>query len=111
MHGGGSRLPRIIEEISAYDPDVVAVTECRATPGVVLCAAMKERGLPNCETTNPSGTRNGIAVFLACPDPPEALLGTARKPGPVAGYRPPRVWIQRVYPSCNGGGLHGEVPL
>jgi exonuclease III len=67
MHGGGSRLPRIIEEISAYDPDVVAVTEYRATPGVVLCAAMKERGLPYCETTNPSGTRNGIAVFSRAP--------------------------------------------
>jgi len=27
QNGGGTRIPRIVEEISAYDPDVVAVTE------------------------------------------------------------------------------------
>ena len=67
QHGGGSQLSRIIEEISAHNPDVVAVTEYRATPGGVLCAAMKERGLPYCETTNPSGIRNGIAIFSRAP--------------------------------------------
>ena len=44
QHGGGTRIPRIVEEIAAYDPDVVVVTEFRAMPGVALCAAMKERG-------------------------------------------------------------------
>jgi exodeoxyribonuclease III len=67
QHGGGTRIPRIVEEISAYDPDVVAVTEYRATPGIALRAAMKERGLPFCETTNPPGSRNGIAVFSCSP--------------------------------------------
>ena len=67
QHGGGPRLPRIVEEISAYDPDVVALTEYRAASGAVLCAAMKERGLSFCETTNPAGTRNGIAVFSRAP--------------------------------------------
>ena len=56
QNGGGARLPHIVEEIAAYDPDVVAVTEYRAGPGVALCAALKERGLPYCETTNPSFT-------------------------------------------------------
>jgi exonuclease III len=81
QHGGRSRLPRIVEEVSAYDPDVVALTEYRAAPGVVLCAAMKERGLPYCETTNPSGSRNGIAVFSRalirvkpCAAPPESQV-------------------------------------
>ena len=81
QHGGGTRIPRIVEEISAYDPDVVAVTEFRAMPGVALCAAMKERGLPYCETTNPPGDRNGIAVFSRtpirlkpCPAPPESQV-------------------------------------
>jgi exonuclease III len=79
QHGGGNRIPRIVEEISAYDPDVVAVTEYRATPGIALCAAMKGRGLPYCETTNPSGNRNGVAVFSRTairlkpsPAPPES---------------------------------------
>jgi hypothetical protein len=60
QHGGGTRVLRIVEEVAAYDPDVFGVTEYRATPGVALCAAMKERGLPYCETTNPPGDRNGI---------------------------------------------------
>lgn len=79
QHGGGPRLPRIVEEIAAYDADVVAVTEYRPGPGVALCAAMKERGLPCVETTNPPGDRNGIAVFSRapirlkpCPAPPES---------------------------------------
>ena len=86
QNGGGTRIRRLVEEISAYDPDVVAVTEFRAGPGVALCAALKERGLPYVETTNPTGNRDGIAVFSRvpirlkpCPAPPE-------KPIPVAGY-------------------------
>ena len=67
QNGGGTRLPHIVEEIGAYDPDVVAVTEYRAGPGVALRAALKERGLPYCETTNPSGNRDGIAVFSRAP--------------------------------------------
>ena len=67
QHGGGTRIPRIVEEIAAYDPDVVAVTEYRAIPGVAQCAAMKERGLPYVETTNPPGDRNGIAVLSRAP--------------------------------------------
>jgi exonuclease III len=67
QNGGGIRLPRIVEEVSAYDPDVVALTEFRAEPGVALRAAMKDRGLPYCETTNPTGNRNGIAVFSRAP--------------------------------------------
>jgi exonuclease III len=81
QHGGGARIPRIVEEISAYDPDVVAVTEFRAIPGVALCAAMREHGLPYCETTNPPGDRNRIAVFSRspirlkpCPAPPESQV-------------------------------------
>jgi len=67
QHGDGNRIPRIVEEVSAYDPDVVAVTEFRATPGIALRAAMKDRGLTYCETTNPPGSRNGIAVFSRTP--------------------------------------------
>ena len=67
QHGGGTRLARIVEEISAYDADVVAVTEFRARPGLALCASMKERGWPHVETTDPSENQNGIAVFSRTP--------------------------------------------
>lgn len=82
QHGGGTRLPRIVEEISAYDADVIAVTEFRAGPGMALCSAMQERGLPYVETTNPGGNQNGIAVFSrrpmhrtrSCPAPSESRV-------------------------------------
>ena len=67
QHGGGARLARIIEEVSAYDADVIAVTEFRARPGVALCAAMKDRGLPHVETSRPAENQNGIAVFSRTP--------------------------------------------
>jgi len=66
QHGGGTRLARIVEEITAYDPDVIAVTEFRARPGEALCAAMKERGLPHVETTHPAEKQYGIAVPALC---------------------------------------------
>lgn len=79
--GGGPRLARIVEEISAYDPDVVALTEFRAAPGVALSAGMREIGLRYVETTAPTGSQNGIAVFSRtailrsrlCPAPPESI--------------------------------------
>jgi exodeoxyribonuclease-3 len=79
QNGGGTRIPRIVEEISAYDPDVIALTEYRAGSGAPLCAALIERGLPYVETTDPTGNRDGIAVLSRapirlkpCPAPPES---------------------------------------
>jgi len=82
QHGGGTRLARIVEEIAAYDPDLIAITEFRAKPGVTLCAALLERGWPHVETTSPTGSQNGIAVFSRtplrrtrpCQAPPENLV-------------------------------------
>jgi len=58
------------------------VTEFRTGPGVALGAALKERGLPNVETTHPTGNQNGIAVFSRtpmrrarpCPAPSDSLV-------------------------------------
>lgn len=88
--GGGARIPRIVEEISAYDPDVIAVTEFRAGLGVALYAAMKEIGLPDVETTNPTGNRDGIAVFSRTP--------MRRKPSPV-----PDCWLHIDLPEHGFG--------
>ncbi len=67
QHGGAARLDRIVEEISAYEPDAIALTEFRAGPGVALCAALKERGMPHVETTHPAGNQNGIAMVSRTP--------------------------------------------
>jgi exodeoxyribonuclease-3 len=95
QHGGGTRLARIVEVISAYDPDVVAVTEFRARPGVALCAAMKERGLPHVETTRPAENQNGIAVFSRTP-----MGRTKPCPAPSAGFVR---WLDIDLPECGFG--------
>jgi exonuclease III len=63
QHGGGARRARIVEEITAYDPDVIALTAFRATPGKALEDDLRERGWEYCETSAPAEKRNGIAVF------------------------------------------------
>ena len=57
QHGGGVRRERIVEEISAYDADVIALTEFRARPGEALCKAFRERGWPLVERLLRAGIR------------------------------------------------------
>jgi hypothetical protein len=57
-HGGGTRLGRIAEEVSAYDADVIALTEFRDRPGAALRAALLEHGWPYVDTTKPLGNGN-----------------------------------------------------
>jgi exonuclease III len=72
-------MASIVEELTAYDADVIALTEYRAEPGKQLCATLGERGWTNVETTQAAGGVNGIAVFSRvpvrklqhCPLPPE----------------------------------------
>ena len=63
LQGGGARRARIVEEVTAYDPDVIALTSFRARPGAALKEGLGERGWEFCETTDPPENRNGIAVF------------------------------------------------
>ena len=67
QHGGGTRIARIVEEITAHDPDVIALTEFRTRPGEALSAALLDRGWPHVESTNPTGNQNGIAVLSRKP--------------------------------------------
>jgi exodeoxyribonuclease III len=76
--GGGARVARIVEEIAAHDPDVIALTAYRAAPGKELRAAFAERGWTFFESTVPNENERGIAVFartplraLPCPAAPE----------------------------------------
>src|SRR5947209_1872689 len=67
LHGGGPRIPRIVEEISAHDPDVIALTGFRADPRLSLRSDLKERGWVYVETSNPPEKINGVAVFSRTP--------------------------------------------
>jgi exodeoxyribonuclease-3 len=67
QHGGGSRIPRIVEEISAYDPDVFVVTEYRATPGSRLVRRHEGAGLAVRRNDKPAEQQEWIAVFSRTP--------------------------------------------
>jgi hypothetical protein len=66
-HGDGARLASIVEELAAYDADVIALTEYRAVPGKELRAATRECGWPYVVTAAPSGTVNAIAIDSRAP--------------------------------------------
>ena len=77
LHGGGTRVPGIVEEIASYDPDTIALTGFRTDRGTELRPLLKERGWPHVETSHPPDKVNGIAVFsrtrlrrLKAPAPP-----------------------------------------
>ena len=80
--GGGTRVARIVDSITAHDPDVIALSEYRGNPGVPLCDALKSRGWQHIQSTNPAGSDNGLCVLSrtpmvrsrACPAPPENLV-------------------------------------
>lgn len=67
QHGGGSRIGRIVEEIAAYDAEVITLTEHRDRPGCALARELRERGWPYVETTGPDGNQNGVAAFSRTP--------------------------------------------
>jgi exonuclease III len=67
LHGGGARIPRIVEEISAHDPDVIALTGFRSDTRLSLRSDLKYRGWAYVETSNPAERINGIALFSRTP--------------------------------------------
>jgi len=81
QQGGGTRIARIVEAIKAHDPDVIALSEYRTPPGVILCSNLKAAGWPYLESSFPVGKDNGLCVFSRtplirtrqCPAPPENL--------------------------------------
>jgi exodeoxyribonuclease III len=79
QHGGGTRDVRIVSAIADHNPDIIALTEFRARPGMALCQAFAANGWPHIASSSPAGTDNGICVLsrtpLRCerpsPAPPE----------------------------------------
>jgi exodeoxyribonuclease III len=94
-HGGGARLPRIVEEIAAHDPDLIALTEYRA--GKDIRAALADRGWPYVETTDPRPHENGIAIFSNSP--------LRRLPSPAAPEHQVR-WLDVALPAFTLSVLH-----
>jgi len=62
-----ARTPRIVEEIAAHDPDVIALGGYREprSPRFHVAQELRQRGWVHVETSNPAEGENGIAV-LAC---------------------------------------------
>lgn len=67
QQGGGVRIPRIIDALVSHDPDVIALSEFRKTPGTPLCAALTTRCWRYIESTNPAESDNGLCVLSRTP--------------------------------------------
>lgn len=67
QHGGGTRDVRIVSAIADHNPDLIALTEFRAKPGMTLCQAFGANGWPHIVSSSPAGIDNGICVLSRAP--------------------------------------------
>src|ERR1035441_8151560 len=67
QHGGGTRDVRIVSAIADHNPDIIALTEFRAKPGMALCQAFAANGWPHIASSGPAGIDNGICVLSRTP--------------------------------------------
>src|ERR1035441_38010 len=67
QHGGGTRDVRIVSAIADHNPDIIALTEFRARPGMALCQAFAANGWPHIASSSPTGIDNGICVLSRTP--------------------------------------------
>jgi exodeoxyribonuclease-3 len=67
QHGGGTRDVRIVSAIANHNPDIIALTEFRARPGLTLCQAFAANGWPHIASSSPAGIDNGICVLSRMP--------------------------------------------
>ena len=68
--GGGGRVGGIVRQLARWDPDVVALSEFRATPpSLLLATALAARGLSHQLTTARAGTSATNALLLAARRP------------------------------------------
>src|ERR1035441_3453847 len=101
QHGGGTRDVRIVSAIADHNPDIIALTEFRAKPGMALCQAFAANGWPHIASSGPAGIDNGICVLsrtpLRCDRPPAAQPENAVR------------WLDVAQPEMAFG--FGVVPL
>jgi len=67
QHGGGTRDVRIVSAIADHNPDIIALMEYRAKPGMALCQAFGANGWPHIVSSSPTGIDNGICVLSRVP--------------------------------------------
>jgi exodeoxyribonuclease-3 len=73
QHGGGTRDVRIVGAIADHNPDLIALTEYRARPGMALCQAFAANGWPHIVSSSPTGIDDGICVMSRTPVRAERL--------------------------------------
>jgi exonuclease III len=66
-HGGGRRLPVVLDSIARHAPDVVVLCEYRRTTGPALRAALARLGYRFASATEPSERRNGVLIASRTP--------------------------------------------
>ena len=80
--------------IASHNPDVIALTEFRSTPGVAIRRHLEQRGWGHIESTDPAGSVNGICVLSrsplvrekSCPAPAENAVRWLDVELPAQGF-------------------------
>jgi len=94
LHGGGAtRMPRITLTLLDEQPDVIALTEFRATVGGQIAGVLADHGYTHTLSTDLSRTRNGI--FMASRWPMERSMHAG--PGDLWSGR----WLEATVPHLN----------
>lgn len=93
LAGGGRRLPGIAAALAAHDPDVIVLSEFRASAGAVLLDALCEFGWTESVLAPLHASRNGVAVVGRVPLVPGAAPAL---PLPVHRER----WVQAHLPEA-----------
>ena len=76
QHGGGDRIGAICPALMAHNPDVIALTEFRTKPGLLIVERLADAGWPYSAGSGPKGSDNGICVLSRNPLRP-GLAGEA----------------------------------
>ena len=78
QHGGGKRIEQILSTVTRHSPDLIAFAEYRVSPGRKLVEALVRDGWNSVESTDPSGSENGLCVLsrvpirrVSAPTPPD----------------------------------------
>jgi exodeoxyribonuclease-3 len=63
LHGGGERIPRLVDALVSHEPDVCVLAETRQARMPQLLQLMRQAGFPHVATTMMPARKNGVAVF------------------------------------------------
>jgi exodeoxyribonuclease III len=91
LHGGGKRIPALVDAALRHEPDVCVLTESRATTVEHVTAMLAEHGLSHHLASDTPPRKNGVLVAGRTP-----LVRRAGPDGQIYQQR----WVEADLPEC-----------